>query len=274
MLTVQVKKTENLCEEEYFVRYLGICRQNWQKEKEFDCFKKPKGQHLLLLLDGCSASYVFKSGMRIEAKSGEIVYTPKGSEYKVTFRDFEEKGSTVGINFLLFDANGEEFSLADETEVYPFNETFSLFFKEAERLSLSPKRIPAKFNTVLYNLLTEAGEKKQAKLAKSNFRLIENALVFLQEHYRENTDIAELAKLCNVSEVYLRKLFKLHTGKSPTKYRTHLRLLTAKDYLRYGELSVNELAAYLGYRDTAYFIKQFKEEFSVSPLVYRMKTKK
>lgn len=271
---MQVKKIENLCEEEYFVRYLGICRQNWQKEKTFDCFKKPKGHHLLLLLDGCDASYEFKSGLRTEAKSGEIVYTPKGSEYKVTFHDFQENSSTVGINFLLFDENGEQFSLADETEIYPFDKTISLLFLEAERLSVSPKRIPAKFNTVLYNLLTEVSETKQAKSAKSNFRLIENALIYLQEHYRENTNVADLAELCNVSEVYLRKLFKLYTGKSPTKYRTQLRMLTAKDYLRYGELSVNELAAYLGYRDAAYFIKQFKEEFSVSPLVYRMKTKK
>lgn len=260
--------------EEYFVRFLGILRQRWNERKDFSCLGHPKEQHLLLLLDGCSATYHFKSGKRIDAKDGEIVYTPKGSEYKVVFDDFKSDGATVGINFLLYDENGAEFSLAEEAEVFPFSETTSMLFKESERIAVAPTRVPAKFNSLLYRLLSEFGEKKRAEsVSKSNFRLIEKALVYLAEHFTENTPIEELAKLCSVSAVYFRKLFKLHTGYSPTEYRIKLRMLAAKEYLRYGELSVGELSTLLGYNDAAYFIKQFKEEYSVSPHAYRVQSK-
>ena len=81
--------------------------------------------------------------------------------------------------------------------------------------------------------------------------------------------ISELAKSCNISEVYFRKLFKKEMGVSPVEYRNRLRLERAKQYLEYGDISVQEISDELGYSTVSHFIKIFREEFGVPPLEYR-----
>ena len=67
----------------------------------------------------------------------------------------------------------------------------------------------------------------------------------------------------------LRKEFKIHTGMSPVKYRNLLRLSKARDYIEYGDISVQEISDTLGYSTVSHFIKEFRSHFGMSPLQYK-----
>ena len=60
---------------------------------------------------------------------------------------------------------------------------------------------------------------------------------------------------------------------SPTEYRTHLRLMHAAELLRFGTASVSDITERLGFVDSAYFAKKFKERYGVTPLTYRKQCK-
>ena len=98
---------------------------------------------------------------------------------------------------------------------------------------------------------------------------ITKAMRYLTDHIEQKPTVAELAALCNISEVYFRKQFKDYIGVSPCEYRNALRLSRAKSYLEYGEISVQEISYMLGYSTVSHFIKEFKQRYACSPLQYR-----
>ncbi len=222
-----------------------------------------------------NATYETKDGCVVEAVSGDVVYTPKGAEYKVRFHSFQsERAGTVGINFLLWNESSEECSLAADVKRFIAPPNASLIFAESEYISYSTSFVPNRQNAILYKLLSDLGQEAEAKKQSANFRIVEKGLTFLNEHPNSNIGTEEVAKVCHISAVYFRKLFKRYTGKTFVEYKISLRLKNAERYLKYGEQSIGEIAELSGYSDPAYFIKQFKKEYGVSPLVYRTSIKK
>lgn len=80
---------------------------------------------------------------------------------------------------------------------------------------------------------------------------------------------AELAGLAGLSERRFRTLFRKHTGYSPRGYYRKIRMEAAGDYLSFSSLSVQELAARLGYCDPFHFSKEFKRYYAKSPRQFR-----
>ena len=60
-------------------------------------------------------------------------------------------------------------------------------------------------------------------------------------------------------------------GTSPAKYKNELRLERSVSYLKFGEISIQEISDTLGYATVSHFIKEFKERYGLSPLQYRKK---
>ena len=77
--------------------------------------------------------------------------------------------------------------------------------------------------------------------------------------------ISELAKMCNISEVYFMRLFLSEFGISATVYIRNKRLDFAKDLLDSGEYSVTDAAFISGFNDTSYFSREFKKRFGIVP---------
>ena len=105
---------------DFNLHYLNSLKQFWRETKEFSCIGEPKRQSLLFLLCGCSIRYTdHRHQKSVVAHSGDVVYVPAGSEYEVELFDFaSERSHTVGINFHLFDEDGEAVSLTEEIRVF------------------------------------------------------------------------------------------------------------------------------------------------------------
>lgn len=71
---------------------------------------------------------------------------------------------------------------------------------------------------------------------------------------------------------HMRRLFRRETGKTPHEYLTELRMKNAKKLLisrKISNYTINEIAAFSGFRDAAYFSRTFKKTTGVSPAEYR-----
>ena len=247
--------------------FINSLQQFWHTTKRFQCIGEPKKQNLLLFIKDCKITYTDKNNRTFEATSGDIVYTPIGSEYIVHLTDFQNNNShTVGINFLLFSEMGEPVVIFDDIHVFRGlqNQIFDTLFHQTLHNDVSKNALRSRI--LLMEILLQLSSKE---LQKSVPDAIACGIQYLHDNVEENASISALAKYCCVSEVYFRKQFKKYMGITPSEYRNALRLERACSYLKYGDISVQEISDTLGYFTVSHFIKQFKDAYGFSPLQYR-----
>lgn len=97
---------------------------------------------------------------------------------------------------------------------------------------------------------------------------------YIEEHYRREIRLGDLALVAHVSPSYLSTRFKKETGVSFTEYLLTYRIDRAKELLRSSNASCKEIALSVGYEDYVQFSKMFKKYEGVSPGTYREKGRK
>ena len=222
----------------------------------------------------CGAVYTLRDGREIKVSENSIVYTPEGSEYKVRFIgcDDNDPYNCVGINFKLYDDDGIPFRFHDDVKVYaltntaPVFESFCKMDEEFQYALTSPMRIVGTF----YILLSDIGRyyhEKHNILPKYN--IIANGINALESTYANELRIGELARMCNVSPIYFRKLFKEYAGITPMEYKLNAMIAQAKQQLLYTDKPVCEIAESLGFSNATYFCRVFKKKVGETPLEYK-----
>ena len=268
---MEICPIEKLVDTNFNAVWINALAQFWRTTKAFQCIGAPKRQNLLFYLDGCRITYTCSDGRTITADSGDVVYAPMGSEYKAQLSDFRKPDShTVGINFFLLGETAQPLVLSEEITVFhlPEDSELPLLFRKATQSGDHPLLYS---RLILLQILQRLAvcRTKATPPAK-----IAPALAYLSAHLEESPSVTQLAVLCNISEVYFRKQFKKAMGITPAEYRNWLRLEKAKSYLEYGDISVQEISAVLGYATVSHFIKAFKKQHGCSPLQYRKKIQK
>ena len=80
---------------------------------------------------------------------------------------------------------------------------------------------------------------------------------------------AKLAAVCNVSEVYFRKLFKKHFGISPKQFIIDVRMQKAKQLLAEGSLSASAISEKCGFSNPYHFCRLFKQHTGITASAYK-----
>lgn len=92
---------------------------------------------------------------------------------------------------------------------------------------------------------------------------------YIENHYKSDIKISEIASDNFISIHYLSKCFKKQTGLSPKQYLTNTRLAHAKHLLTHTQLSVKDVAIQSGFTDVNNFIRTFRENTGITPHKYR-----
>lgn len=93
-------------------------------------------------------------------------------------------------------------------------------------------------------------------------------LKYVEEHYKDGT-LKELASLLNMSTYSLSRHIKQATGYNFTELMQIKRFNKAVKLLTETTLSVAEIINAVGYDNTSYFFRSFKNKYGVSPKKYR-----
>ncbi len=100
-------------------------------------------------------------------------------------------------------------------------------------------------------------------------RIVRRVMAHIHEHYFEPVTRQELAQCAGVSQGHLSRCFRQALGLAPITYLNRYRLSQAKALLETGHASVSEVARAVGFSDSNYFARVFREETGVSPAAYR-----
>lgn len=98
---------------------------------------------------------------------------------------------------------------------------------------------------------------------------VEQTIEFIEENYRNEIEIAQIAESLNISRSYLSDLFSKTVGMSIQQYLIHYRLEQAAHLLIKTPLSIEEIASLVGYNDYPHFQKSFKKAYFCTASEYR-----
>lgn len=100
--------------------------------------------------------------------------------------------------------------------------------------------------------------------------MVEKITDFFEEHYAEKISLEQIAGNMYLSPFYVSKLFKAETGDTLIHFLIEIRMEKARELLvSEPDLSVQEVAARVGYEDAYHFSKLFKKKFGVAPSAVR-----
>ncbi len=95
---------------------------------------------------------------------------------------------------------------------------------------------------------------------------------YIEENFRQELTLNDLANHVYVSTYYLAHIFKEEVGIPPIQYMIQCRVEEAKRLLSHSDLSVREIASIVGYENANYFNLLFKKITGAPPGKYRKRT--
>ncbi|MCC6414385.1 MAG: helix-turn-helix domain-containing protein [Opitutaceae bacterium] len=123
---------------------------------------------------------------------------------------------------------------------------------------------------VLLALLAEPDENRPSgQAAQYNQARVESVVAHMQAHLARPVTQAALERVARLSSSRLQALFREVTGYPPLDYLRRLRVEEARRLLADSRLSVKEVAARTGFRDTSHFSKVFRRVDGLSPAHFR-----
>lgn len=247
--------------------FINCCGYQHFLTKDFS-INRPQGRmdyQLLYIYKGCGHFLI--DGCRKTLSAGSIILYRPGEPQIYTYyaHDLSE------IYWLHFSGTWSE-SLLSRYQIYNGmgigeNRVLKQLFDETI-LELQLRK-PLFQEMVLSNFLKMLPLIRRSCLSQSasyeNIDILDQLIIQLNTHYMDTWDIASMAQFCSISPDYFSHLFKQSTGCTPIQFLTNLRIEKAKEFLLTEDLSVSEVAALVGYKDSMYFSKVFKKVTGSSP---------
>ena len=229
-----------------------------------------------------------------EAKSGDFLYVPPTMVFRVDAVDGE-----AGMRSMVFDSSIIEINMENfDTEIFymfyvqsknkivvfgeghPVHDTLSKYMQESYDEYVSKDvcyKLPIRAN--IYLMMTAllryyCGSKNELdRMIYHNVMRLRPVITYIADHYKEKIYIETLSDMITVSPDYFTKMFKDSIGRTPIDYINGLRINRAMQMLATTETSVNDISDELGFSNSNYFHKIFKQYMETSPAAYRKMVK-
>jgi YesN/AraC family two-component response regulator len=92
---------------------------------------------------------------------------------------------------------------------------------------------------------------------------------FIETHYHQSISLTDVAQAVGYSPAYLTHLMQTQTGRTVKRWIAERRMAEARLLLSTTAQSVGQIAEAVGYADTSYFIRQFRQVHQASPQAWR-----
>ena len=205
----------------------------------------------------------FLNGKRYEVKKNDAIFLPPD-----TLREREaldESVSYVSFNFLSNCDIPIKKLFLEKVITSDIRKIVSAF---PERHVIPHRNSREKAVNVLNFIILELFS--YSDFSTTNERVLE-CVRYIDEHISEKMPLSLLAEKMNLSREYLSYIFKRETGKTLTDYVNEQKMLTSRELIESGEMSLADVSEHLGFDNYNYFSRLFRRYFDVSPVEIRKK---
>lgn len=162
-------------------------------------------------------------------------------------------------NYCLIHCNSEHYDEFREL----MEEIFDAYFKSEDFFEL---KLKAMLSRLFYMLLKYKYIKiNDNNREKNEIEGVRKIIDYISENYKNPITLADLAKLVNLSETGMSRIFRNVTGMSCIDYVIDYRLSRAMSMLRFSDKSIIEIAYDTGFNNISYFNRTFKKHFNQTP---------
>ena len=200
------------------------------------------------------------NGKTFVSDNRHAIILPKGASYILKGK---ENGLFPIINFDCKD------TLCDTFVPIPLsdNDYYIKCFKQMLSLQLFSDN-HTRIMSILYNMVYHL-----TSVSNPNNTILP-AIKFIENNYR-NPDLSNvlLARECNISEVYLRRLFLKQFNTTPKQFIIDIRIQKAKQLLAEGVMKINIISEICGFSNPYHFCRVFKEKTGITPSEYMKQNK-
>lgn len=102
---------------------------------------------------------------------------------------------------------------------------------------------------------------------------IADAISHIEQNYGEPIALDELVEISGMSRRNFIRSFEASMGCPPITYLIRLRIRKARELLQRDEVSITEIALSVGFSDSNYFSRQFRELTGTTPSAYRKRAR-
>lgn len=215
-------------------------------------------------LSFCTAGQITytHNGKKFISNKACAIFLPKGETYTLYG---DETGTFPLINFQCEGLNLNTFLVLPLANP----EGYLKDFEKLKKLSIFSNN-NLKIKSIFYDMLS--------RLFSENItgeNLLSPALKHIEKRYTDCTlNNSDLAKLCNISEVYFRRLFTDKMGITPKQYILDIRIKRAKQLLETHNLTVTAVAEKCGFGSVYHFCRAFKNVTGLTPTQFGTQAKK
>ena len=226
----------------------------------------------------------------LSATKGDFVYIPPKMVCSADSVNGEASIRAMVFNSSILEANMQNF----DTEIFymfevqsrnkisvfksdhPVYNTLKTYMNESYDEYLAKDvcyKLPIRAN--IYLMMTSllryyCGSKNELdRMIYHNVMRLRPVITYIAEHYKEKIYIETLSDMITVSPDYFTKMFKDSIGRTPIDHINGLRINRAMQMLATTDISVNDISDGLGFSNSNYFHKIFKQYMDTSPAAYR-----
>lgn len=211
--------------------------------------------------------FILEEGQCILHKPMEFhsIGSASDTEPEIVIFSFDADILYLPLNFI-FSATKSELqtilNLALESENV-FEKSYVNVMNVKKNRLLEVQRFANTLELLLLSLFIHSQNQESPNIIKSGEKY--SAIVqCMEENIEKNVNIAELAKLCGMSEPSLKKTFKKYSGVGAGQYFNTMKMNRAAELIKEG-MSVAEAALSIGFSDPNYFSTAFKRICGYSP---------
>lgn len=228
---------------------------------------------------------VISSGSARSTTNGKSSVVRGGTVIFMTPADFHDYSECDGVNILniqfvtesisgdilgrLEKSKNRIFSL-DEESFREISNIFSVMNSLSKKGSFGEPIITRLLESILLMLPIGAeGADGDSKASAPASKIMQKAIVYIHEHFKENPSLSEIAAIIPLNERYFCTRFREYTGVTYKEYLKKLKLRYARRLLLVTELSVTEISEASGYFTQSHFNREFKSYYGVTPIAMR-----
>lgn len=211
---------------------------------------------LTVVLEGVMVYYI--NGKRIALKKNDAIFLPPGTLRKRDFAIVNVKYVSYNFHFI----NGKEIKLPEYMPSIVSSELKNLLsvfpFPNIQNQNYDHEKCACILNAILYELIN------LNKHISMN-RHIRQILNYAAVHITEHISLRDICREVGLSEEYCAYLFKKEIGKPFVSYVNEKKMQLAQELILRNEMSLENIADYLGFSNYNYFSRLYKKYFGYSP---------
>lgn len=223
---------------------------------------------IYFMLEGSCTYFIDNKVYNVQ--TGDIVIIPDGTIHHTKYEDIKHSRILLNCTEKYIPS---AFPLSTNKESclfrnpYISEEAKKIFEKIENEYKLNDSMSDAILICHTHSLFYLLIRNKDSFVSENNVNsVIEKAVVYIRENFREHITLSELSRKFSVSPEHFSREFKKETGLGFSKYLNSLRLQYAEQLLiNEKDKNITQIADICGFEDSNYFSKKFKEVYGISP---------